>query len=84
LPEARALTVNTAVPKPPAVIETVGVLKEEVRPTDDDAESAMLPENPLRLPRVMSDVAGTPAGAVIVKRLAEMLKSTTLTVTITE
>jgi len=44
----------------------------------------MIPENPLRLPRVISEVAGTPAGAVIVKRLAEMLKSTTLTVTITE
>jgi hypothetical protein len=61
LPEASALTVNTAVPEPPAVIVTVGVLKEEVRPTVDDSERAMTPENPLRLPIVISEVAGTPA-----------------------
>jgi hypothetical protein len=61
LPETRALSVNTAVLEPPAFIVTVGVLKEEVRPTDGDAESATIPENPLRLPRVMSEVVDTPA-----------------------
>lgn len=55
------LTVNTAVPEPPAVNVTVGILKEEARPTVDDAESAILPENPLMLLRVMSEVVGTPA-----------------------
>lgn len=48
-------------PEPPAVNPTVGVLKEEVRPTVDDVERAMLPENPLMLFRVMSEVVGTPA-----------------------
>ncbi len=60
-------------------------LRETVGPEGDtDAERIMLPESPLILVIVRLEFALAPAGMLRELGLAEMLKSTTITVTWTE
>ncbi len=84
VPWTVAVTVTTADPVPPATRLIVGLLSEDVNPGVDDAVSVIVPENPFTLERLMSDVAGIPAEAVIDGWPVVTVKSTTFTVMVIE
>ncbi len=71
-------------PDPEAVTVTAEVLKEDVRPLEGATLSSTVPENPFPLVRSMFEVPGTLADRVMERWSAEIPKSTTLTVTVTE
>ncbi len=60
------------------------MLGVDVSPELGEAVSVMVPENPLILERLRSEVAGTPAEVVIDGWPVLRLKSTTFTVTVIE
>jgi hypothetical protein len=75
MPVVVELTVSVDVPVPPLVRMILEGLSDAVRPEGETlVESDTVPVNPLRLVRVMVEVAEEPAGIVIVVGLAEMLK----------
>ncbi len=84
VPYLVAVTVRTADVVLPGVRLTVWVVGVDVSPVLGDAVSVMVPENPLRLERLTSDVAGIPAEVVIDGWPVVILKSTTFTVTVIE
>ncbi len=72
-------------PELPDDMDNDDELRETVGPEGDtDAERIMLPESPLMLVIVRLEFALAPAGMLRELGLAEMLKSTTITVTWTE
>ncbi len=78
------MTVTIADPVPPAARLIEGVLREDESPAVGNAVRVIVPEKPLVLARLTSEVEGIPAEAVIAGWPVEMVKSTTFTVTVIE
>ena len=74
-------TVSVEVVVLPDESDTLVGLRVAVKPDGGLADSATLPENILRLPRVIVEVPGVPAYALIEDGFALMLKSGRATVT---
>lgn len=80
-----ALRVRVEMPVPPEARVTLAELTEAERPDDDTlVVSATTPVKPLMLARVIVDVLDAPATTFILEGLAEIVKSTTFTATVTE
>ncbi len=71
-------------PVPPEDRLTLVGLREAVRPDGDDTVSVTEPEKPLRLARLIVEVADEPAKKVRLDGLLEILKSAAPTLTVTE
>ena len=70
-------TVRVDVPEPPEVRVTLAGLRETAEPDagTTTVESVTVPENPLRLPRLIVEVAEEPDWTVRADALVERLKS---------
>ncbi len=70
-------TVRVDVPEPPEVRVTLAGLRDTVEPDagTTTVESVTVPENPLRLPRLIVEVAEEPDWTVRADALVERLKS---------
>jgi len=77
LPGVEEDTVRVDVPEPPGVSVTLAELRDTVEPDagTTTVESVTVPENPLRLPKLIVDVAKEPDWTVRADVLVEMLKS---------
>ncbi len=84
MPSVEALTTTVEVPEVPRL--TVAGLSDAVRPVagETDDESATVPVKPPRLVTVIVEVSEEPRPRVIVFVDADILKSTTLTITLAE
>ncbi len=85
MPATEDVTVRVEPADPPGLRETGDGLAEALRPDGTtDVESITEPAKPFKLVSWTDDVPEEPANIVMDCGLAEMVKSTTLTVTCTE